>query len=334
VLIVVVCGCVVGCVGRDSSEEVLGSADMEAVLYDYQRLLGLAAQQSFDNPTKQACKQYIFQKHHITEAQFDSSMVWYTRNTFKLSEIYTRLRKRFEGEYENLSRIVGGSDQSVRLSPEGDSVNLWCFNDYYLLSRAPLNTNFTFSLESDSNYHPNDSFVLSARFTPLNSPDSFLLVVGLRAESTDANYRSQTKQIREAGADTLSIHLTGSSKMQNLTGFAYLPATFNHTSSPLILVHQLKLMRYHVAQPDSVLAADSPAAETADSVSAESPSVSSAIPFEMEEIADTMSAEPRRVTPEELRNKSKKPSQVRPLNQLDNSKHIRRPQIKMPKPKR
>ena len=327
VLTAVACSCILGCSrGMSSSEEVLGSAAMEAVLYDYQRLLGLAEQQSFDNPTRQACKQYIFKKHHITEAQFDSSMVWYTRNTIKLSEIYTRLRKRFEAEYDNLNRITGGDEQSIHTSPEGDSVNLWWFNDYYILSNSPLNTNFSFYLEPDSNYHPTDSFVFSARFTPLNRADSFTLVMGLRSEYAQDEIRHQTKQVVRAGIDSLCVHFANAQRLQNLTGFVCLTTPSGSTPSPLILVHQLRLMRYHTTQPDSL--SDAIAVEPTDSTSLETPSATSAQPFEMEEISDTESSQPRRVTPDELRDKSKKPSQVRPLNRLDNSKRVRRPSIR------
>ncbi|MDO4948623.1 MAG: DUF4296 domain-containing protein [Bacteroidales bacterium] len=338
VLTAVVCSCVLGCSrNSSSSEEVLGSAAMEAVLYDYQRLLGLAEQQSFDNPTRQACKQYIFKKHHITEAQFDTSMVYYTRNTIKLAEIYTRLRKRFEAEYDNINRITGGDEQSTHTSPEGDSVDLWWFNSYYLLSNSPLNTNFSFILEADSNYHPTDSFVFSARFMPLNNVDSFSLVMGLRSEYTQNENRYQTKHISHAGTDSLCIYLANAKRLQNLTGFVCLTTppipvgrSIEPYSSPLILVHQIKLMRYHTTSLDSLSKADTITSNSTDSTSFDMPSATPVLPLEMEEIIENESNQPQRMTPDEFRNKSKKPSQVRPLNRLDNSKRTLRSNQRIP----
>lgn len=43
-----------------------------------------------DNYQKEAYKNYVFEKYHITEADFDSSMVWYTRHTEELAGLYKR----------------------------------------------------------------------------------------------------------------------------------------------------------------------------------------------------------------------------------------------------
>ena len=64
-----------GC-GKSMPKEVIPPAKMEKVLYDYHLTRGISSQLSGSEEfEKQAYKNYLFKKHQITEAQFDSSML-------------------------------------------------------------------------------------------------------------------------------------------------------------------------------------------------------------------------------------------------------------------
>ena len=64
---------------------------MENILYDYHLSISMGNNLSYsDNYQKEAYKNYVFEKHHITEAEFDSSMVWYTRHTEELASLYKK----------------------------------------------------------------------------------------------------------------------------------------------------------------------------------------------------------------------------------------------------
>ena len=77
-----------GC-GKQIPGDILQPEQMEDVLYDYHLSVSMTNNLTIDEfYKKKAFQDYVFKKHHITEAEFDSSMVWYTRHTAELAEIY------------------------------------------------------------------------------------------------------------------------------------------------------------------------------------------------------------------------------------------------------
>ena len=91
-----------GC-GKEIPSDIIQPSEMESLLYDYH----LATTMGNDLPygetyKKEAYLDYVFDKHHVTEAEFDSSMVWYTRHTYHLVTIYENVQKRFEEDEKHL----------------------------------------------------------------------------------------------------------------------------------------------------------------------------------------------------------------------------------------
>ena len=119
--------------GKQIPSEVIPPAQMENILYDYHLSLGISTQlNTTEEYKKQAYKNYIFKKHHITEAQFDSSMVWYTRNSYELSNIYQKLDKRFNTEKTKLNAMLQERDINIA-TQAGDTIDLWNFYPVYWL---------------------------------------------------------------------------------------------------------------------------------------------------------------------------------------------------------
>ena len=90
--------------GKQIPSDIIQPKQMEKVLYDYHLSLSMA--QSSKNVEKEAQRNYVFQKHNISEAEFDSSMVWYTRESKELMTIYENLNKRFKREYSHIERLL------------------------------------------------------------------------------------------------------------------------------------------------------------------------------------------------------------------------------------
>ena len=56
--------------GKEIPDDIIQPEQMERVLYDYHLSMGMSSNSS-KNTEKVAHKQYIFEKHGITEAEFD-----------------------------------------------------------------------------------------------------------------------------------------------------------------------------------------------------------------------------------------------------------------------
>lgn len=88
----------VGC-DKQVPEDIIQPDRMENILYDYHLSISMGNNLSYsDNYQKEAYKNYVFEKYHITEADFDSSMVWYTRHTEELAGLYKKVGERFRSE--------------------------------------------------------------------------------------------------------------------------------------------------------------------------------------------------------------------------------------------
>ena len=93
--IIAICGC--------RPRGVLSSKKMQNVLYDLHRADAILQKADMDYGHDEAVAKYyevVLEKHHITQAQFDSSLVWYTDHPSRFDKIYPKLRARCEKEKE------------------------------------------------------------------------------------------------------------------------------------------------------------------------------------------------------------------------------------------
>lgn len=235
--------------------EVIPSAKLEAVLYDYH----LAQVIVNDLPSNQRYKKdlyfdYVYEKHGVTKAEVDSSLVYYARYPEGLSEIYGSLSKRIEADLNRLENEDKPIKKREAVSVVGDSADLWYDARIVQLSSSPLGNNrFGFTIPTDTNFKAGDHIAWSGRIVFLqDGVDSLNRFVHL-----DLSVKFMNDSI--SSADTLlytsgdfSISVTDSSLVKSIKGTAYLKS--RKAEERLLLVSPL-LMRYHSAN-DS-LATDS-----------------------------------------------------------------------------
>ena len=222
--------------------EVIPSAKLEAVLYDYH----LAQVIVNDLPSNQRYKKdlyfdYVYEKHGVTKAEVDSSLVYYARYPEGLSEIYASLSKRIEADLNRLENEDKPIKKREAVSVVGDSADLW------------YDARIGFNIPTDTNFKAGDHIAWSGRIVFLQGGvDSLNRFVHL-----DLSVKFMNDSI--SSADTLlytsgdfSISVTDSSLVKSIKGTAYLKS--RKAEERLLLVSPL-LMRYHGAN-DS-LATDS-----------------------------------------------------------------------------
>ena len=76
---------------------------MRDVLYDLHRADAIIQVAGYNYAHDQEVTAYyknILDKHGITQAEFDSSLVWYTDNPQIFNKIYPKLIERLDAEYE------------------------------------------------------------------------------------------------------------------------------------------------------------------------------------------------------------------------------------------
>ena len=95
---------IVGCRPRG----VLSNSEMRDVLYDLHRADGVIQVAGYNYSHDQEVAGYyknVLDKHGITQAQFDSSLVWYTDNPQIFNKIYPKVLERLEADFEREKKI-------------------------------------------------------------------------------------------------------------------------------------------------------------------------------------------------------------------------------------
>ena len=103
----------VGCRPRG----VLSNQEFRDVLYDLHRADGIiqVAGYNYSHDTEVAgYYKQILDKHGITQAQFDSTLVWYTDNPQIFNKIYPKVIARLDADYE-AEKAIRGAKRDKRL---------------------------------------------------------------------------------------------------------------------------------------------------------------------------------------------------------------------------
>ena len=249
--ILIACLALLSSCGKEIPDEIIQPSKMEKVLYDYHLTMGMS--DNSKNTEKEARKKYIFQKHGITAADFDSSMVWYTRESQELMSIYENLNKRFKREYEHVERLLESREEAnTRSFASGDTVDVWMKENILWFTKSPLNNRLTFEIKADSTFHPRDAFDWNMDYYFMTEGEA---IMGLNVIYENDSVIGMTKSITESGPQSIYLHTDSAYNIKSLNGFVYVPQ--NQAKQPNILLHKINLTRYHMPEPTDSLSTDS-----------------------------------------------------------------------------
>lgn len=119
-VIVCVLLAVVGCRPRG----VLSNHEMREVLYDLHRADGAIQVAGYNYSHDQEVAGYyknVLDKYGITQAQFDSSLVWYTDNPQIFNKIYPKVIERLEADLE-IERQIREAKRAKKSSQSDESI--------------------------------------------------------------------------------------------------------------------------------------------------------------------------------------------------------------------
>ncbi|MBO4443395.1 MAG: DUF4296 domain-containing protein [Bacteroidaceae bacterium] len=186
--------------------DVLSPKKMETVLYDYHLAQVMCNDlNGQDRYKRELYMNYVYEKHHVTRAQVDSSLVWYARYPKDLSAIYEHLDKRVDAEIARLNEKRAEAKRYEPKPVEGDTADVWYERHLVLLSTSVLNNILTFTIPADSNFHARDNFEWT--FNVIFVPSNTLLYDTLSTIQADTLMLAAADSLCEEGvelpADTL-----------------------------------------------------------------------------------------------------------------------------------
>lgn len=232
--------------------EVIQPDSMEALLYDYHIAQAIGNEYNGEERyKKELLIQYVFKKHHTTQADFDSSLVWYSRNTEELNKIYERVGERLKASGEKIAEWVPDT-QAKAESITGDTVDVWRQPRLYKLSTADMTNKLAFSILSDTAYRPRDSFRWRVRalFAGKDTvAENARMELGIRYQNDSV--ASVGRGLAE-GINELYIR-TDTLPIKEVRGFVYYGRDTDSRMHTLLL-YDISLMRYHALQEEAVKA--------------------------------------------------------------------------------
>ena len=238
-----------GC-GKRIPSDIIQPQAMEDLLYDYHLAASLGQSVSYEESyRKEAYFAYVFRKHGVTKAEFDSSMVWYTRNGPELAELYKRLGERFQRDEERMKVLMARRENAIDVSVSGDTVDVWQDRTLYWLSASPLSNRMTFDLKADTSFRPKDALTLEANvcFVPSAAPAvGTRLVMGLRLEYANDSVRGVVRTISGPGPCRVAFRPDSAWQLKSVGGFLhYTSSATGSAEAGSVLVNDIRLMRFH-----------------------------------------------------------------------------------------
>ena len=244
--------------------DYLQPGEMEDILYDYHLAQAIAQRNEGGSEAERmvAYREMVFRKHGVTEAEFDSSMVYYQRHTERLKGIYDNLAKRLTAEAQSLGASVDDVNSLGDISLSGDTANIWKGEQAIVLSpNAPFN-HYSFEVEADTSFHKGDRFILNFK-TQFIYQDGMRDGVAYIAVTFDNDsVGTNVTHISSDGKQTLQIFNDKRLGIKSINGFISLSKNMespSQTTLRLMFVSQLSLIRVH--QPEL----PAPASEPTDS---------------------------------------------------------------------
>jgi hypothetical protein len=227
---------------------------MEDILYDYHiaRAINSNDYQNGDTLTMHVYKLAVLKKYGVSEADYDSSLVYYTRHSTLIRDIYERLAKRLSNDALALGASASEVNQYTALSNTGDTANVWTGDHSFILSQQSGFNVYSFTVVADTAFKPGDRLVLGFN-TQFIYQDGMRDAVALMAVTF--NNDSVTSRMTRMSSDNLyklDISDTERLGIKKITGYFVLNRNQNNdsqTTLKLLHVDRLSLIRMHAAEP-------------------------------------------------------------------------------------
>lgn len=229
--------------------DVIQPKELKEILYDYHIAQGTAENMQGDiQQNTYMLIQKVFEKHHITQAEFDSSMVWYCADASRLEKIYQELSARIDNESEALGISNSSASMYANLSAQGDTANIWMYsNQAFLLAKRGSNLR-KYKILADSTFRKGDEFLLSFRSLFVSQDYQREGVVMLDVTYKNGRCQSNTTSVRGDNTGTVRLMPLEQNKEQEIEDIRvsfYMPYDDKEEKFYLMMLSDIALVRFH-----------------------------------------------------------------------------------------
>ena len=228
--------------------EYIQPDDMEDILYDYHLALAMSRQKGGSDLdyNRTLYIQSVFKKYGVTEAEFDSSLVYYYSHAYRLKDIYSEVNQRLSDEANNLGVAVGDINRYSQYSTTGDTANIWNQQTDVMLIPRPTMNRFDFTVKVDSTFKKGDSFMFQYMSEYIWQSGSKDVTVCFVCKYEGDSIIQTVNHLSMDGTVQLRIPAYREKKLKEMRGFIYLSDNGDDSDiRKMMFISQIQLIRFH-----------------------------------------------------------------------------------------
>lgn len=248
-IILALVACLVAACKPTVPSQYIQPSDMEDILYDYHLSQAMAKYEEGSSQREYNQRLYfllVLKKHQVSEADFDSSLVYYYSHVDRLKEIYVHVNERMADNAKNLGAVVGDINRYSQYSTSGDTANIWTGPADVLLIPRPTKNRFEFTVKADSTFHVGDQFMFQfmTEYIFQNGMKDAVVYLSMRYEGDSIS--SASTHVSMSGISQLRVAPNMTKKLKEMKGFVYLNDGGDDTDTrKLMFISQIQLIRFH-----------------------------------------------------------------------------------------
>ncbi|MCD7978393.1 MAG: DUF4296 domain-containing protein [Tannerellaceae bacterium] len=252
--------CLSGC--SRTPRGVLSEKQMQAVLTDMQiaeAMIGVDYKTYADSAYKDALYQSVFRKHKITQAVYDSSLVWYGRNLDTYMKVYDRVKVDLEQQIKDLGDVQASAAPGSRQ----DSVDIWPRRSMLVLKPNAAFNGVVFDIKPPSSYSSGSRFVLGMHVLGLTDDMPNKPEIRISAVQGDTTIIVNDKIFQDGYHETV-LQTLPTRQVRRVYGYIRMDNSDKNYFQ--VTVDSLNLMRYNYKTDFTVQSTDSTQVQPGDSI--------------------------------------------------------------------
>ena len=229
--------------------EYIHPQELEDLLYDYHVAEAMAKNDTGSDRNRHTYFHAVLKKYNVTEAEFDSSLVYYYSHLTRLTEIYGRVNERLADEAKRLGAVVGDVNRYSQYSASGDTANIWTGVSDVMLIPRPTRNRFDFTIVADSTFQQGDSFMLQFMAEYIWQSGVRDAVACIKAVYEGDSIVQVANHVNAQGSIQVRVP-SNDCKLQKLRGFIYLPdGDEDKNLRKMMFISQIQFIRFHQKKP-------------------------------------------------------------------------------------
>ena len=260
-------------------DKYLQPDEMADILFDYHLAEGIQnVLQNEDTIAMRAYEASILKKYGVSKADFDSSLLYYTRHTALLEKVYDDVTERLNRE----ASVYGGAQMGLDgdIANSSDTTNIWQASPSCVLSPYAGVNRLSFELKADSSYHAGDRLMLDfdTQFIYQDGMRDAIAVLAVTFDNDSVEVVSNT--LSSSSHYHLQVSNTERRKIKSVRGIllhnnisSFTPSS-SKTTIRLLVVTNIRLIRLHTKAEELPQATDSVAVDNTKSATPHVPDTS------------------------------------------------------------